>query len=632
MISIHSRRTTKGNFNNNGLAILHECLQAELTQELNGDYSLELSYPSTSQKAGYLEQYNIIKADEQLFRIFKIEKTSSNEKIIKVWAKHIFYDLLYYFVENKELANVDVKTALSNLLVDDLSTIYTVDSDISIKESKKFVECNPVDGVFKIIENWGGGELTRDNYDIKILIKSGNDNGVLIKYGKNIHGIKITTDTSNVVTRLYPVGSGNVRLTEKFVNVPNWDSSAYPPFPLIKKVEFQDAADEPTLRAMAQAVANKIGLSSVNIEVDFIELSKTREYEKYKQLETVKVGDLVTVRHKELNIDVKMQVIKIKKDLLTGLNTKIELGEPRQSILDKLDPKAFISSMSSLMDSKMQDAVNSIMYYANPVALVVGTSSIQPIYLGISAVKNTNVSVNLAVHGVASAACTLTMKLQLDGVDLAFEAKQKLQPGDNLIGIPMGLPQVPAGSHYFGVFMSVDTGSFSIPLFNLQCLIDGRNLQGGLSSEPPHAEGLLSITADNVLALISGWEDRPSADRVSTKVPEIILFNPITADAGISINQMNGEAAAYWLNFVEANIHMPMNATLILKRLGDYWFTKVPYLLNVDENKLNTNDLITVRREFNYSGSINDLTTLKEFMSNEIDLSFYKSISSIDIV
>ncbi|URS74452.1 hypothetical protein [Clostridium autoethanogenum] len=49
----------------------------------------------------------------------------------------------------------------------------------------------------------------------------------------------------------------------------------------------KDAGDEVTLRALAKEVASVIGLSRVNIDVDFIEFSKTKEYENisiFKQL------------------------------------------------------------------------------------------------------------------------------------------------------------------------------------------------------------------------------------------------------------------------------------------------------------------------------------------------------------
>ena len=61
MIYVYDKKTARGNFDNNGLAVLDECLMAEINQELNGDYSLEIEYPAQSKKAQYLEELNIIK-------------------------------------------------------------------------------------------------------------------------------------------------------------------------------------------------------------------------------------------------------------------------------------------------------------------------------------------------------------------------------------------------------------------------------------------------------------------------------------------------------------------------------------------------------------------------------------------
>lgn len=88
---------------------------------------------------------------------------------------------------------------------------------------------------------------------------------------------------------------------------------------------------------MAKESIKTIGLNKVNIEVDFIELSKTEEYEKYKYLQKVNVGDRVIVRYKDFDIDIKVPVIKIKKDVLRGLNAKVELGQPKDNILDQMD-------------------------------------------------------------------------------------------------------------------------------------------------------------------------------------------------------------------------------------------------------------------------------------------------------
>jgi hypothetical protein len=128
------------------------------------------------------------------------------------------------------------------------------------------------------------------------------------------------------------------------------------------------------------------------------------------------------------------------------------------------------------------------MYYSNVSSLSIAAVSTEAIYLGVTAVSNTNLTCLISIYGTASVASTLTINIKLDNKTIAFTPKQKLQQGDNVIGIPLGIPQVQAGAHYLSINLSVDTGTFTIPAFNCQCMLDGRNLQGGLSAELPHAE------------------------------------------------------------------------------------------------------------------------------------------------
>lgn len=493
MIYVYHRGTLKGEFNNNGLGKLNECIKVEITHQLNGDYSLYLEYLIISKKSTFLEMFNIIKADGQLFRIYKTEKDQENSNVVMVWAKHIFYDLASYFIEDERAVQCSVKTAMEKSLVDELSKTYSVDSDIIINSTLYMVELNAAEAMFKIIERWGGGELYRDNYNIKILKQLGKETGVLIKYGKNMKGIKVTSDSTTVATKIYPKGSNGITLTEKYIAVPIWDRSKYPPFHIVRKVEFSEAEDEPTLRAMAEEFAKTMGLTNVNIEVDFIELSRAREYENYKMLQEVNVGDLVIVRHRDFNIDVVVEVIKTKRDLLTGYNTKVELGQPKT--LKKDDFTSMLNTVRDELGNKVAQALTSMLYYSNPKEILVTRALIQPIYLGITAVASTNLSVNLVLYCNSSEACILTIKIELDSMEIPFKPKQKLQQGDNVIGIPLGIPQVGAGSHYIGISLSNDIGTVTIPIYNLQCMIDGRNLQGGMSSDPPHAEAVQNVEA-----------------------------------------------------------------------------------------------------------------------------------------
>lgn len=571
MMCVYDKKTAKGNFDNSGLGVLSDAVSCYITEELNGDYSLELEYPANSKKAKYLTEWNIIKADGQLFRIYKAEKSSGVKNIIKVWAKHIFYDLSYYFIENMKAENCSVKTALEKSLVGDLITIYSADSDIITSNSISAAEKNPVEAIFSIIDIWGCGELKRDNFDIRILKAMGRDAGVLIARGKNITGLKFNTDTTSVVTKLYPVGKNGVKLTEKYISVPNWNSDDYPPFPIIKKVEFKDAEDEVTLRLLAQEAAEVTGLSRVNIDVDFIELSRTKEYENYKHLQTVSIGDLVIVRHKDFGIDVKVPVIKIKKDVLAGVNAEVELGQPKDSIFNKLDTANIKTTLDEL-GNKVAASFSSMLYYANPVPLTVGTSPVEPVYLGITAVADTNLSMNFSMYCTAESSCTVTIQIQLDNVDIVFTPKQKLQQGDNVVGMPLGIPQVQQGAHYIAVFLKVDTGTINIPMFNLQCMIDGRNLQGGLSAQHPHAECLESQKFVNINSLY--------LSKVKSKCIKTEMQTPVIST--LSVHKTADISA------IISGKQMSTNYAVSIKKYGDilYFTPQYKYRYSIDEDVL----------------------------------------------
>jgi phage minor structural protein len=189
MICIYDKKTTKDNFNNNGLAVLDECIVAEVTEELNGEYSLYIEYPADSRKATHLVELNIIKANEQLFRIYKVERQQEATRRIKVWARHIFYDLAFYFIESVNLVNANMKEAIEGTIPPEAQAVFEFLAPERNIYPIKLRNINALEGLFNLIEIYGG-ELIRDNFTIEILEKLGEDKGTTIRYGKNIKGLK----------------------------------------------------------------------------------------------------------------------------------------------------------------------------------------------------------------------------------------------------------------------------------------------------------------------------------------------------------------------------------------------------------------------------------------------------------
>lgn len=127
----------------------------------------------------------------------------------------------------------------------------------------------------------------------------------------------------SLCTRLLPVGKGGLLLPEVYVDSANINSY---PHPVVKSVTFSNVPDVTTLRATAQAYLVANSLPIVNYKVDFIELNRTMDYKNYSILETVSLGDTVTIKHTLLNINIKVEVIRIKKNELTGRIEEVEIG------------------------------------------------------------------------------------------------------------------------------------------------------------------------------------------------------------------------------------------------------------------------------------------------------------------
>lgn len=345
IITVHSPNEQL--FLNNGIAVLSDTINCLITEELNGVFELELTYPIDSRsKWQYLVEENIIRADGQPFRIYRKKKNLTS---VSVNARHIYYDLMQNFLEDVRPTNATGSAALDWILTHtQYAHNFTNMSDVGGNNTKYFIRQNPVNAIMGedgIIANWGG-ELVRDNFQIKLLGARGLDRGVLISYRKNIQGIEETLDEDGICTRLMPLGKDALMLPEKYIDsqyIGNY------PHPKIKTHDFDIGVDEELgideadaivlLRAAATSymVNGKIDIPQFNYVINFLELSKTEEYKNYSVLERVYLGDTVTVRHSRLNLDLKAKVIKTTKNVLTGRLEKVELGSFKPNIATGID-------------------------------------------------------------------------------------------------------------------------------------------------------------------------------------------------------------------------------------------------------------------------------------------------------
>ena len=325
MITIHEK--TAQAFDTIGLGTLvpGSCI---VTEELNGAYELELKHPyDEGGKWKRIERGRILYASTprgmQPFRIYYVKPSM---KEIAVNARHIFYDLL----DNQCEPISHSGTATAALAAMQAAFAYPMpfsfDTDISLTGTLTTGRMNPVqallsddDEATSFVKGYGG-ELLRDGFRVSVKAALGQDRGVSIRYGKNLVGLAVTEDESNVKTRIVCYGKNGSATLDS----PHLGDYIYP------KIYTLEDENKTLSEVQEEAQALLDGgcdIPSINIKVDFVALEKTVEYREYAVLEEVFLGDMVTVTNTKMGFRKRAKVISYEWDCLLEQYNEVELGD-----------------------------------------------------------------------------------------------------------------------------------------------------------------------------------------------------------------------------------------------------------------------------------------------------------------
>ena len=374
--------STETTFTNNGLGFLTDCLSAVVNDEINGNFSLTLEYMLNGHLSEYLVQENIIKCPVQdgTMQLFRIKYVNKDFNKITINAKHIFYDLLDNFL----LDVAPTKRAAQSfgewiLARTNYVSPFSFVSSIATTKSARYVRKNPVEAIMgtesNSMVNLFGGELQRDNFTINLLTRLGQDRGLKLIVGKNITGIQMTIDENELYTRILPLGFDGLMLPETYVDSPLINQY---PTPKVRKYEFSEIKYDPSgedesaysdiqdaYQALRDAVnelyANGIDKPQINIAIDWIELSKTKEYEQFQNLETIRLGD--TLRANLLGLDYETRVIGITYNVLANRVDSFTIGEVKPNIattLNNIEKAVESVDTSSILDAARESATDLI--------------------------------------------------------------------------------------------------------------------------------------------------------------------------------------------------------------------------------------------------------------------------------
>ena len=339
--------------NNGGIATLADCRSLKVTEEANGSYIAELTFPITTKYSEYLEDVNYqIKCkpndlDEyHVFYIYTHYKDMATG-LLYVTAKSRTMKLGNRTVKNVVIDNQTGIQAMA-LLHDgmDLESDIKMFSDITTISSTSFEVSNPLEcikGIDGSLNQRYGGEIKHEPNRISLLKRRGKDNVTTIRYRKNLEGFKLELNWDGLVTRIFPYADvqntdgkteriyGN-KVDSQYIG--NYDGEVYARY--IQFTEDQGATDTATLNKVASKYFTSMNAGvdkpKVSAEVNIRKLDNQAKFKNFRQLG---IFDSFTVFHERYNINLEMTVNKVVYDGLLEQIESIEAGDPKFTFFEE---------------------------------------------------------------------------------------------------------------------------------------------------------------------------------------------------------------------------------------------------------------------------------------------------------
>lgn len=325
MIKLFSQTDTS--FSSNGDKIIIP-LRAKVRKEDNGSFHLDLE--TDLSYINDLTEGRIIIANtpqgEQAFRVGNVQKTKSK---LSTKCYHVFYDSKNYLIADSYVVEANCNAALEHLnSATDNESPFTTISDVNTINSFRCVRKSLYEAIQTVIERWGG-HLVRDNFTIGIRANIGQDNGVIVRYAKNLKEITSEENWNGVVTKLMPVGKDGLLLPEVYL----YSQTQYD-LPYTKTISFNQEINEDDYKdesgvldqdAYNQALINDLRTQGQNY-VDTNCLPQIN-YTLKANLEKISdIGDTIQVVDERLGINLMTNLIAYDYDCILDKYTELEFG------------------------------------------------------------------------------------------------------------------------------------------------------------------------------------------------------------------------------------------------------------------------------------------------------------------
>lgn len=327
-------------FSSNGDIVLKP-LKAKVKKEDNGDFYLDLE--TDLSYVNNLLEGNIVVANtpqgDQAFRIGNVQKTKSK---LTTKCYHVFYDSENYLIVDSYVVDKNCNDALDHLNnATEPQSPFTTLSDLSVQNSYRCVRKSLYEAIQTVIERWGG-HLVRDNFSIAIRASIGPDNGVTVRYKKNLKDITCTENWDNVVTKLLPVGKDGILLnavdstaslyveSDIQYNLPYCKTVSFTQDTILEE-DYTDADGNLDETAFKTALVNDLFIQATNY-VNNNSVPQVNYTLKANLEKITDIGDTVQVIDERLGISLLTNVISFTYDCILEKYTEVEFGNFKNTL------------------------------------------------------------------------------------------------------------------------------------------------------------------------------------------------------------------------------------------------------------------------------------------------------------
>lgn len=325
-------------FSNNGIGSLADAVSCVVTEERNSTFELELVYPITGQHYADIQYRSLIFVkpnpfdQPQPFRVYRISRPLNG--LVTVYAWHISYDLngipvrpFHTYTIDATLSALSTNAAITNGFTystdkpDSLAGEVWTDAPFSVR--------NILGGMEGSVLQTYRGEFKFDRFNVALLESRGANNGVVLRYGKNLISLTQDEDFSQLYTGVAPYWKGEdttVYLPETIV----WAQGSFG-FERILSLDLSDEFDsQPTLDDMRTAAESYISEQSISLPKASIDI----DYAMDATIESVKLCDTVGCVYVALGVQATAKCVKTVYDALLGRYKSITLGSIKSNFAD----------------------------------------------------------------------------------------------------------------------------------------------------------------------------------------------------------------------------------------------------------------------------------------------------------